>query len=208
MALEVVRAWGFTYKTMATWRKTKLGLGWWLRSRTEHVIFAARSTEKRVQPGGYSTEIVGKWRGDSVKPPIYDRIEALSPGPFLEMFCRDDEPRDGWMRLGANSVPSEPFNQDHIVKTGAPNVADPNDGVIRGVGGLEIEVGQRYYYLETIIKPVEVTVVSQKNRKVYIEVPVKKGRKTETVKKGVSIDNLRDLTWREERTGQRRVSWR
>lgn len=206
MALEVVKAWGFKYKTMATWRKTKFGLGWWLRSRTEHCILAARSTRKRVQPGSWSTEIEGPWRGEGVKPPIYDRIEALSPGPHLELFCRDNETREGWVRLGSDGIPTEPFGQAHILKIGAPNVADVNDGVIRGVGGLEIVQGERYYYLETILKPRIVTVVGQTNRKVHIEDPGENGGKAK--KKSVSIDNLRALDWREDRSGQRRVLWR
>ena len=207
MALEVVKAWGFTYKTMGTWRKTKLGLGWWLRSRTEHCILAARSTEKRVQPGAISTEIVGPWRGDSVKPDITERVEALSPGPYLELFSRGNaKPREGWVRLGAHGVPTEPFNQSSFMKPGSPNAPDKNDGVIRGIGGLEIVKDEEYFYLEKTITPIRVRVVGQTNRKVYIEVPIKKGRKVEIVKKGVSIDNLRGLDWEvPERSGQRKV---
>src|SRR5262249_52430027 len=41
-AFGVVAAWGFTYKTMLTWAKSRMGLGNWLRGQTEHCLLCVR----------------------------------------------------------------------------------------------------------------------------------------------------------------------
>lgn len=165
LALEVVKAWGFTYKTMRTWVKTKVGLGWWLRSRTEHLIFAAKGDDYRHNPGSFTTELRGKWRGHSIKPvEAYDAIEALSPGPRLELFSRHESPREGWYALNGHSVPTDPFGQDHR-RTTPP---DTNVGPVRGVNGLEIIENRRYVKLVKVLTPVPCTVLKQNGRRVLI----------------------------------------
>lgn len=180
LALKVVNEWGFHYKTLATWRKTKLGTGWWLRSRTEHLIFAARSNELRHNPGTWDTEIKGNWRGHSVKPPVYDRIESLSPGPYLEVFSRTPTTRERWQTVGDNRKASDPFGQGIKHPKAKP---DPQDGKVRGVAGLEIHPGRQYVYLEKVLVAHPVKAVSQKGRRVTIEI--------DGAKKSVSIDKLR-----------------
>jgi N6-adenosine-specific RNA methylase IME4 len=181
LALKVVEAWGFTYKTLATWRKSKLGQGWWLRSRTEHLILAARSTNLRHNPGSWDTEIKGTWRGHSKKPPVYDRIEALSPGPYLELFSREAKhERENWNAVGQHSTPADPFGQHFKHPKSKP---DANDGIVRGVGGLEIRPGRPYKRLEKVLIAKPVKALQQKGRRVQIEI--------EGEKKWVSIDTLR-----------------
>lgn len=42
-AFEVMKAWGFQYKTMLTWRKImSLGMGYWYRGQCEHLLFGTR----------------------------------------------------------------------------------------------------------------------------------------------------------------------
>lgn len=208
MALEVVKAWGFTYKTMATWRKSKMGLGWWLRSRTEHLIFAARSTKLRTSPGSFTTEIKGKWRGHSIKPvSAYKMIEALSPGPYLELFSHEPGQRKNWLHLAEHQVADEAYMQAHIKKLGTPNKTDKTDGLVRGVGGLEIKAEEEYYYLEKAIIPRRVTVMRQKNRRVTIVFPTDNGE--EPIKRSVSIDHMRglDYTDADHTTGRGHLIW-
>lgn len=168
IALKAVEEWGFTYKTMMTWVKTKIGLGWWLRSRTEHLILAAKDNEYRHNPGNFTTELKGKWRGHSVKPEeAYTAIEALSPGPRLELFSRHETPREGWWYpegTDGHRVPTDPFGQDHI-RLVEP---DTNAGPVRGVGGLEIIEGRRYVKLVKVLTPIPCTVLEQKGRRVKI----------------------------------------
>jgi site-specific DNA-methyltransferase (adenine-specific) len=40
-ALELMKAWGFKYKTMLTWKKSS-GSGYWFRGVTEHILFGVR----------------------------------------------------------------------------------------------------------------------------------------------------------------------
>lgn len=106
-ALEVAAAWGFQYKTMATWVKPRMGLGWWLRSRTEQVIFAVTDGALRTMPRRQTTLLQGEYRGHSRKPEeLLDVIEVLSPGPYLELFASPEAPeRPGWTRLSYTVPP-------------------------------------------------------------------------------------------------------
>jgi N6-adenosine-specific RNA methylase IME4 len=40
--LEVMKAWGFTYKTTITWGKDRIGLGQYFRGLTEHCLFGTK----------------------------------------------------------------------------------------------------------------------------------------------------------------------
>lgn len=95
-ALDVVRAWGFTYKTVAfTWAKqTKSGKGWhigtgyWTRQNTEECLLATRGRPKRLSRS-VPQLIVAPRREHSRKPDEqYERIERLVDGPYLELFAR------------------------------------------------------------------------------------------------------------------------
>ena len=46
-AFKVLEAWGFTYKTMLTWRKVmSQGLGYWFRGQCEHLLVATKGSPK------------------------------------------------------------------------------------------------------------------------------------------------------------------
>jgi len=95
-AFHVLEAWGFRYITMATWVKTKMGLGYWLRGKTEHLLLGVSGSPRSKFIGehgesGYdwSTFMHAPPRGHSKKPNCsYDMIEALSEEPRLELFAR------------------------------------------------------------------------------------------------------------------------
>ena len=85
---ELLDAWGFEYKTTLTWVKNQIGLGNYLRSATEHVLFATRGSlpiERRDVP----TYFVADRQKHSEKPDeFYEIARTCSPGPRLEMFAR------------------------------------------------------------------------------------------------------------------------
>ena len=87
-ALEVVKAWGFRQVGIFTWVKPKLGLGGHLRNGTEQCILAVRG---KMTPK-CKTQI--NWlfsypTAHSEKPrEVVSIIERVSPGPYLELFCR------------------------------------------------------------------------------------------------------------------------
>ncbi len=94
----VMAAWGFTYRSTLTWIKPRLGLGWYLRNQTEHLLLGTRGNA----PVRFRSQ--GSWfyapvQGHSVKPEEqYAIIERCSPGPYLELFARRRRP--GWSVWG------------------------------------------------------------------------------------------------------------
>ena len=110
-SLEVMKAWGFEYKTCLTWDKQLMGLGFWLRSRTEHCLWGVKSNKGRSNPGNITTLLVEKRRKHSQKPDgIIPIIEKLSPGPYLEIFSRNSRP--GWTCLQSDAKPlGDPYGQ-------------------------------------------------------------------------------------------------
>lgn len=96
---EVMRAWGFTYKTSLTWiKKGHLGLGAYFRTNTEHVLFGVRGSLPTLAKDQRNHFEAPK-RGHSRKPAAFgDLVERSSPGPYVELFCR--EGRFGWDSWG------------------------------------------------------------------------------------------------------------
>jgi len=98
----LLEAWGFRYITCLTWRKPSYGMGNYFRGQTEHVLFAVKGSQplKRKDVGTIFDAPRGKG-GHSSKPSVFfDLVQSCSPGPFLEMFGRED--RKGWVVWGEN----------------------------------------------------------------------------------------------------------
>jgi N6-adenosine-specific RNA methylase IME4 len=95
---ELIEAWSFEYRTTLTWCKPQIGLGNYLRSATEHVLFATRGSlpiERRDVP----TYFVADRKRHSQKPDaFYEIVTSCSPGPRLELFSRTK--RDGFVAWG------------------------------------------------------------------------------------------------------------
>ena len=106
MALDVIEAWGFTYKTRAfCWAKQNrksegffVGMGYWTRANPEDCLFATVGAPKR-QARDVRRLIVSPVREHSRKPDeTLERVERLVPGPYCELFSRT--PRPGWDQTG------------------------------------------------------------------------------------------------------------
>ena len=107
--LEVMRSWGFHYKTNLVWYKDggpdRRGVGFYFRNVTEMILFGVRGKNARTLPPDRSQEniLLSRKREHSGKPDEqYDLIEACSPGPYIELFARG--PREGWLGWGQQSV--------------------------------------------------------------------------------------------------------
>lgn len=109
--LDVMRRWGFRYKSNIVWYKIRKdggpdgrGVGFYFRNVTELILFGVRGHMRTLQPGRTQTNIITtKKREHSRKPDqIYDIVESCSPGPYLEMFARF--PREGWTQWGNEDV--------------------------------------------------------------------------------------------------------
>ncbi len=110
-AIELISAWGFTYKTCAfSWMKAdpyrlwaleedvRMGLGYWTRANSEVCLLGTRGKAKR-RDNGVRQGIIEPIRQHSRKPDcVHERIERLVTGPYLELFARQSRP--GWTTWG------------------------------------------------------------------------------------------------------------
>jgi len=109
--LEVLRAWGFTYKTNLVWFKIRKdggpdgrGVGFYFRNVTELILFGVRGSLRTLKPGRTQVNLFSTRKREHSRKPdeIYDVIEACSPGPYLELFARFR--RKGWNQWGNEDV--------------------------------------------------------------------------------------------------------
>ncbi len=106
--LEVMKAWGFTYKTNIAWYKIRKdggpdgrGVGFYFRNVTELILFGVRGKKARtLSPGRTQTNIIATRKREHSRKPDeqYKIIESCSPGPFLELFSRGT--RKNWTVWG------------------------------------------------------------------------------------------------------------
>jgi N6-adenosine-specific RNA methylase IME4 len=106
--IEVMRAWGFQYKSNIVWHKVRKdggsdgrGVGFYFRNVTELILFGTRGKNARTLAPGRSqvNYISSRKREHSRKPDEqYPLIESCSPGPYLELFGRGV--RAGWTTWG------------------------------------------------------------------------------------------------------------
>ena len=132
--LEVMKAWGFDYKTNIIWEKVRKdgmpdgrGVGFYFRNVTEVLLFGIKGEKNRTLDAG-RTQVnlirAGK-REHSRKPDEFiDLIESCSSAPFLELFARGS--RGGWDLWGDQATEDyEPDWNTYANHTTAPKEAAP-----------------------------------------------------------------------------------
>jgi N6-adenosine-specific RNA methylase IME4 len=91
---EVCKAWGFKPQSLLTWVKPGIGMGYTLRSATEHIL-VARKGKPVVKNRGVKTYFEAKRLRHSEKPEEARQIiEKLCDGPYVELFARRHA--EGW----------------------------------------------------------------------------------------------------------------
>jgi N6-adenosine-specific RNA methylase IME4 len=106
-ALEVIRAWGFSYRACAVWVKPSIGPGVWLRQRHEPLLIASKGTVSPPDPDERCDSVLEAKRGRHSQKPeqSYRRIETMYPTKTkLELFARGT-PRPGWAGWGNQTDP-------------------------------------------------------------------------------------------------------
>ena len=106
--LEVMKAWGFEYKTNLIWEKVRKdgepdgrGVGFYFRNVTEILLFGIKGTKNRtLQPGRSQVNLLRTMKREHSRKPdeFVSLIEACSSGPRLELFARGN--REGWDMWG------------------------------------------------------------------------------------------------------------
>jgi len=105
--LEIMRKWGFQYKTNLVWLKVRKdggpdgrGVGFYFRNVTELLLFGVKGSLRTLAHGRRQVNLIQARKEEHSKKPdaFYDVIEKCSPGPYVELFAR--LPRSGWTQLG------------------------------------------------------------------------------------------------------------
>ncbi len=111
--LEVMEAWGFTYKTNFVWYKVRKdggpdgrGVGFYFRNVTEILLFGTRGGLRTGPAGRRQVNLLSTRKREHSRKPdeFHDLIASCSPGPYLELFARN--PRRGWVQWG-NEIEQE-----------------------------------------------------------------------------------------------------
>ena len=99
-ALQVMQAWGFSYKSNLIWHKIRKdggsdgrGVGFYFRNVTEMILFGVRGRHARtLAPGRRQVNMIETRKREHSRKPDeqYELIEACSPGPYLELFARGE----------------------------------------------------------------------------------------------------------------------
>ena len=111
--LEIMKAWGFEYKTNIIWEKVRTdgqpdgrGVGFYFRNVTEILLFGIHGKNNRtLQAGRSQVNLIRSIKREHSRKPdeIIPIIEACSSGPYLELFARGDRP--GWDMWGNQATP-------------------------------------------------------------------------------------------------------
>lgn len=111
----VMDAWGFEYKTMLTWVKTKAdgtphggGMGWFFRGATEHILFGVRGNKPIPSAFRKPNIIMAPPTGHSVKPDaFYQMLDGMYERERkLDVFAR--RRRHAWDVWG-NEIDADPL---------------------------------------------------------------------------------------------------
>jgi N6-adenosine-specific RNA methylase IME4 len=105
--LEVIRAWGFEYRTGLVWAKDKIGMGMYLRQQHEHLFIGRRGDIPLPAPDARPPSVIHAARREHSRKPdeAYELIERMYPElPKIELFARSA--REGWAAWG-NQAPQE-----------------------------------------------------------------------------------------------------
>lgn len=144
--LEVMRRWGFKYKTNIVWYKIRKdggpdgrGVGFYFRNVTELVLFGVRGSMRTLAPGRTQVNILSTRKREHSRKPdeIYDIIERCSPGPYLELFARHSRPK--WSQWG-NEIGTDAIRKPYVSTYSRPEspqmtlLDKPGNGHAKGNG--------------------------------------------------------------------------
>jgi len=97
-AEQVIKAWGFTYKSCLIWIKPQIGNGNYWRVSHEFLLLGVRGNLTFPDRTQQSWLFADRGR-HSAKPNVFRKlIEQVSPAPRLELFARTQS--EGWATWG------------------------------------------------------------------------------------------------------------
>jgi N6-adenosine-specific RNA methylase IME4 len=103
-SLEVLKAWGFSYRTCAVWNKEIIGMGYYFRQQHELLLVATKGNLPPPKPENRLPSVFESRRTQHSEKPevVYEAIEQMYPElPKIELFARTT--RNGWKSWGNQS---------------------------------------------------------------------------------------------------------
>lgn len=98
-AKDVMTAWGFEFRSVMLWIKPQMGIGNYWRVSHEFLLLGVRGNARRFADHSQMSWLAHERLQHSVKPDVFrDKVECVSPGPFVELFARRQSP--GWSAWG------------------------------------------------------------------------------------------------------------
>ena len=143
-ALEIIHAWGFTYKTCGfVWIKENesghglhTGMGYWTRSNAELCLLATKGSPLRLAADVHQVVLAPVGEHSAKPEEARRRIMRLFGGPYLELYGR--KPVPGWTVWG-NEIQRTSFPQydaiDDINKSVAEGFAAVRERIAAGGPG-------------------------------------------------------------------------
>jgi N6-adenosine-specific RNA methylase IME4 len=99
-AFEVINAWGFSFKSCLVWIKDEIGMGNYWRVSHEFLLLGVRGNltfRDRTLPSWIRAPRTAHSRKPGV---VRTLIERVSPGPYLELYGREELPNSAWTVYG------------------------------------------------------------------------------------------------------------
>lgn len=99
-SFDVIESWGFAFKSCFVWTKPEIGMGNYWRVSHEFLLLGVRGALT------FRDNTMKSWieshRGQHSRKPgvIRSLVEKVSPGPYLEMYGREELPHSQWTVYG------------------------------------------------------------------------------------------------------------
>ena len=98
-AFEVMKVWGFTYKTLMIWVKTRtLSMGYWFRVNTEVCLIGKRGGAKAFRQKTPNLFFAPVSRHSKKPERFFQIIDPIISRPAIELFAR--QKREDWDSWG------------------------------------------------------------------------------------------------------------
>lgn len=133
LGFEVLRAWGFEYKSYFFWAKPRFTLGAYFRNAGELVLLGVRGTGTKVAYRSMPNWGFYPLLSHSEKPAEFHHVveRMAGPGRYLELFARRPAPSNGSWDVWGNQVPAtvslEPWGYPVPADDPSPDVPSGQD---------------------------------------------------------------------------------
>lgn len=92
----VLDSWGFTFKSCLVWVKPQMGMGNYWRVSHEFLMLGVRGSLPFAERTARSWVMAPRSKHSRKPWQVRQIIESVSPGPYLELYGREEVPNSQW----------------------------------------------------------------------------------------------------------------